>query len=276
MAAPSPRRCMRCWPVTPDLAETPDLPGTADLREMGDPPAIGDLPKTADLRETGDERLLRQSARPQGRPGVARSRYRRAAAPDRAAVQSGHADPFVADPECCGRGPEPLRAIAAERAAGRDDQAGCRARRHRPARIPRPERRCRGGGSAAPARGAGDDHLPVQPDHPVQPRARPAGHAGDRADGIGADTVRLEHLAHRPSAADGIQHHRGSLRHQPESDPRQGLAGDARADDRRLRLDDRGTALYMVYQQQKEALARRAPTVGLATLGLAGVPGGGA
>jgi hypothetical protein len=39
---------------------------------------------------------------------------------------------------------------------------------------------------------------------------------------------------------------------------------------------DRGTALYMVYQQQKEALARRAPTVGLATLGLAGVPGGGA
>jgi hypothetical protein len=39
---------------------------------------------------------------------------------------------------------------------------------------------------------------------------------------------------------------------------------------------DRGTALYMVYQQQKEALARRAPTVGLATLGLAGVPSGGA
>ena len=39
---------------------------------------------------------------------------------------------------------------------------------------------------------------------------------------------------------------------------------------------DRGTALYMVYQQQKEALARRAPTVGLAALGLAGVPGGGA
>jgi len=39
---------------------------------------------------------------------------------------------------------------------------------------------------------------------------------------------------------------------------------------------DRGTGLYMVYQQQKEALARRAPSVALSALGLAGVPGGGA
>ena len=38
---------------------------------------------------------------------------------------------------------------------------------------------------------------------------------------------------------------------------------------------DRGNGLYLVYQQQKEALARRAPAAAVSALGLAGVPGGG-
>ena len=38
---------------------------------------------------------------------------------------------------------------------------------------------------------------------------------------------------------------------------------------------DRGSGLYLVYQQQKEALAQRAPAAAVSALGLAGVPGGG-
>ena len=77
-----------------------------------------------------------------------------------------------------------------------------------------------------------------------------------------------------PVRIDRIQHHRGILRYQPQSDPRQGVAGHC-ACCRSTTSPGRiaAPALYMVYQQQKEALARRAPSVALATLGSRGRAG---
>ena len=121
---------------------------------------------------------------------------RRGRARHRAAVQPRHADPHAAGARRGGEGGDRSRGAAAEGPAGRDDQARGRDRRHRPARVPRPEPH-RGRARHPPAaRRARDARLPDERRSCRRNNALArAGHARDRADASAADAVRLEQAA---------------------------------------------------------------------------------
>ena len=75
------------------------------------------------------------------------------------------------------------------------------------------------------------------------------------------------HLEQEPDLAgapDRIQHHRGGLRRESESDSRQGEPGHARPQRGRSGFDHKGGNLFMTYLRTKEQLAAQSPNGTLA------------